>query len=52
MWAALVATAFRLGLASVAAKADEAKFSLDHPFTLVNADDKTVSSADFPGKCC
>ena len=50
MRAALVATAFCLGLASVAAKAGEAKFSLDRPFTLVNAEDIAVSSADFPEK--
>ena len=28
---------------------DEAKFSLDHPFALVDADGKTVTSADFRG---
>ena len=50
MRAALVATAFCLGLASVAAKAGEAKFSLDRPFTLVDAEDIAVSSADFPEK--
>jgi protein SCO1/2 len=50
MWAALVATGFCLDLASVAVRAEEAKFSFDHPFTLVDADDKAITSADFPGK--
>jgi cytochrome oxidase Cu insertion factor (SCO1/SenC/PrrC family) len=49
IWATLVSTAFCLGLFSLAAKADEAKFALDHPFTLVDADDKAITSADFPG---
>jgi cytochrome oxidase Cu insertion factor (SCO1/SenC/PrrC family) len=34
----------------LAAKADEAKFSLDHSFTLVDADGKALTSADFPGE--
>jgi cytochrome oxidase Cu insertion factor (SCO1/SenC/PrrC family) len=50
MWATLVSTVFCLGLSSLAAKADEARFFLDHPFTLVDADDKAIASADFPGK--
>jgi cytochrome oxidase Cu insertion factor (SCO1/SenC/PrrC family) len=50
MWAALVPIVCCLGLASLAAKADETTFSIDHPFTLVDADDKAITSADFPGK--
>ena len=50
MWTALVSTVFCFGLSSLAAKADEARFSLDHPFTLIDPGDKAVTSADFPGK--
>jgi protein SCO1/2 len=50
MWATLVSIVSCLGLSSLAAKADEAKFSLDHPFTLVDADGKAMTSADFPRK--
>ncbi len=39
MWVRLVSTVFCLGLSSLAAKADEARFALDHPFTLVDADE-------------
>ena len=38
------------GLCTVCAKGDEARIALDHPFALVDADGKTVTSADFPGK--
>jgi protein SCO1/2 len=38
------------GLANAAVRADEAKLSFDHPLTLVDADDKAITSADFPGK--
>ena len=31
-------------------RADEAAVSLDHPFALVDADDRNISSADFPGR--
>jgi protein SCO1/2 len=31
-------------------RADEAAVSLDHPFALVDADGRNVSSADFPGR--
>jgi protein SCO1 len=50
MWAALVSTAFSLGLSTFAAKGDEAKISLDHPFALVDAEGKSVTSVDFRGK--
>src|SRR6266478_9685098 len=39
-----------LPILTVAAKGDEAKVSLDHPFALVDADGKTITSADFPGE--
>jgi cytochrome oxidase Cu insertion factor (SCO1/SenC/PrrC family) len=50
MWVALVSIVFCVGLSSLAAKADEARFSLDHPFTFIDADDKAITSVDFPGK--
>ncbi len=50
MWAPLVSTAFCLGRLTAAAKGDEAKVSLDHPFALVDADGKTITSADFRGE--
>ncbi len=50
MWARLVSTVLCLSLSSLAAKADESKFSLAHPFALVDADDNAIASLDFPGK--
>jgi len=49
IWATAVSTALFVGLSAGAARGDEAKFSLDHPFALVDADGKTVTSADFRG---
>jgi len=49
IWATAVSTALFVGLSVGAARGDEAKFSLDHPFALVDADGKTVTSADFRG---
>lgn len=50
MWAVLVSTAFCLSLSFTTARGDEAKVSLDHPFALVDADGKNITSADFPRK--
>jgi protein SCO1 len=50
IWAGLVSTALCLDLLIATAGADEATVSLDHPFALVDADGKNISSADFPSQ--
>jgi cytochrome oxidase Cu insertion factor (SCO1/SenC/PrrC family) len=47
---ALILTALGLNISYATARADEAKIALDHPFMLVDADGKNITSADFLGK--
>jgi hypothetical protein len=48
----VVAAGLGLALCLSYAKGEDARIALDHPFALADADGKTVTSADFPGKCC
>ncbi len=46
----LAAVLLTLGIAALAARAEEQRFALHHPLVLIDADGKTVTSDDFPGK--
>src|SRR5260221_1084803 len=46
----LAAVLLTLGIAALAARAEEQRFALRHPLVLIDADGKTVTSDDFPGK--
>jgi protein SCO1 len=46
----LGAAVISLGLCLSPARGDEVQIALDHPFSLVDADDNTVTSSDFAGK--
>ena len=46
----VVAAGLDLALCLSYAKGEDARIALDHPFALADADGKTVTSADFPGK--
>jgi cytochrome oxidase Cu insertion factor (SCO1/SenC/PrrC family) len=46
----LVAVLLTLGLAGLAARAEEQRFALDRPLLLMDANGKTVTSDSFPGR--
>jgi protein SCO1 len=50
MMTIVVAAGLGLALCLSYAKGEDARIALDHPFALADADGKTVTSADFPGK--